>query len=655
MRKENWRGQSVLCYLPYGCLGRDDEYKELERMMETRIPVVLNGVAGIGKTALCSYYYKKQREIKPDFFMLYIDVSGCGGLEKFTQSISSAIGIDSTADLKYIMEYLVEHSDNYQVILFDNWEELQCGMVNTPSWGLICDYINLLASNGIRILISSQEKISNGWKEFELAELQEKDGRMLFEQLLLRQGKKLKKRNVKEYQAFEHLLKCMGNHPLTMILTASLVEGKYYDLSRIQDRWSKVYNWTEVGKHRSLKTALKLSFDAVSSIEGAVLLWGIMSKLTTDFPVSFMKLLKDISPDILWDDAEYALVRRCLVNNTEIQTLHMLMPVKLQWQNLAVSEVQDVCLEKWGTLLPAILEASDAPRYTHDPEKSNPLKEEVLLAFEDFLQITETLIENNMMVQAETCISKMEPYYELVAECGSTFLEGLPIERFSQEVQGIIYRCRADIIRLNEPEAPESAQTLYEKALSCFEKCNSYSGIAYVKNTMGLNYLWNYRNIRKALECFEESEKLSRNYGYDMCLAETLKNKGVLLANEFEQNEEAQVCYEEAKLLYKKIGDDRGLAHVTKRMGVIEWNKGEADLAIEYFEKALFLYQQAHYTQGVADTISRLCLAYMNKGDEKKLRKVYKEGNYLYDKIPYEITRRDLKKNMDLAQAWLLC
>lgn len=648
------RGQSVLCYLPYGCLGRDDEYGELEQVMKARIPVVLNGVAGIGKTALCSYYYKRQREINPNFFMLYVDVSGCEGLENFTQSISNAIDMDSSADLKYIMEYLVEHRDNYQVIVFDNWEELQCAMVNTPSWELICDYINLLADNGIRILLSSQEKISNGWKKLELTELQEKDGRMLFEQLLLCQGKKIKKRNVKEYQAFEHLLNCMGNHPLTMILTASLVEGKYYDLSRIENRWSKAYNETEVGRHRSLRTALKLSFDAVASVDGAVLLWGIMSKLTTDFPVSFMELLQYTSPDIVWDDAERVLVRRCLVNNTELQSLHMLMPVKLQWKNLATSELQDICLEKWGILLPAILEASDAPRHTHDPKKSNPIKEEVLLAIDDFFQITKVLIENDMIPQAEACISKMEPYYELVAERGSAFLEGLPIKRFSQEVQGLIYRCRADIIRLKEPDAPESAQIFYEKALFCFEECGSDSGLAYVKNTMGLNYLWNYRNRKKAMECFEESEKLSRNYGYDMCLAETLKNKGVLLTNEFGQNEEAQVCYEEAELLYKKIGDYRGLAHVTKRMGVIEWNKGNVDLAIKYYEKALFLYQQAHYTQGVADTISRLCLAYMSKGDEKNLRKVYKDGKSLYDRIPYEVTRMDLKKNMDLAQAWFL-
>ena len=648
------RGQSVLCYLPYGCLGRDNEYKELERAMKSKIPVVLNGVAGVGKTALCSYYYKKQREIHTNFFMLYVDVSGCRGMENFAQSISDAIDMDSPADLKYLMEYLAEHSDNYQAILFDNWEDFQCAIVDTPSWELIRDYINLLANNGIKILLSSQEKTSNGWKQLELTELQEKDGRMLFEQLLLRQGKKLKKRNIKEYQAFEYLLKCMGNHPLTMVLTASLLEGKYYDLSRIQNRWSKAYNETEVGRHRSLKTALKMSFDAVSGVNGATLLWGIMSKLATDFPISFMELLKDIVPNIAWDDAERVLVRRCLANNTEIQTLHMLMPIKLQWENLAERELQVICLEKWGILLPAILWASDAPRNTHDPQKSNPLKEEVLLVIDDFMKITQTLIENGMMMQAEECISKMEPYYELVAERGSTFLKSLPIEKFSQEIQGLIYRCRADII-LKESDAPERAQKFYEEALSCFKQCGSNSGISYVKNTMGLNYLWNYRDRKKALECFEESEKLSRNYGNDVCLAEALKNKGVLLTNEFGQNEEAQVCYEEAELLYKKIGDNRGLAHVTKRMGVIEWNSGEVDLAIEYFEKALFLYRQVHYIQGTADTISRLCLAYMSKGDEKKLRKAYKDGKRLYDKIPYEVTRKDLKKNMDLAQTWLLC
>ena len=205
------------------------------------------------------------------------------------------------------------------------------------------------------------------------------------------------------------------------------------------------------------------------------------------------------------------------------------------------------------------------------------------MVIDDFMQIIETLIESDMMTQAEDCISKMESYYELVADRGNTFLVSLPIKRFSQEIQGLIYRCRADIIRFKDRERYNlEIQKLYEKALFCFKECGSVSGIAYVKNAMGLNYLWNYRDRKKALECFEESEKYSRNYGYDMCLAETLKNKGVLLTNEFGKNEEAQVCYEEAELLYKKIGDDRGIAHVTKRMGVIEWNNGEVDLAIEY-------------------------------------------------------------------------
>ena len=651
-RKENLQGQSVLCYLPYGCIGRDKEYRELEQAMKDGIPIVLNGVAGIGKNAFCSYYYRRQREINPDFFMLYVDLSGCEGLENFIQSVSNAIDIDSSADLKYIVEYLLDYRANYQVIVFDNWEEFQYTVMNTTSWELICNYLNLLAYNGICVLILSQEKISNGWKKYELNELQEKDGQILFEQLLLRQGKKIKKADIREYQAFKYLLNCMENHPLTMVLTASLVEGEYYDLSRLEGQWSKAYNETEAGKHRSLRTALALSFDAVSSVGSAVLLWGIISNLTIDFPASFMELLQDTLPDIVWDEAERVLVRRCLVNNTEFQSLHMLLPVKQQWKNLATSKLQDICLEKWGTLLPVILESSNASGYTHDPQKSNPIKKDVLLAIDDFFRITKILIEKDMIAQAEICLGKMEPYYELVAERGSRFLEGLPIKKFSQEIQGTIYRCRADIIRLKEPDNPKLAQIFYEKALICFEECGSECGIAYTKNTMGLNYLWNYKNRKKAMEFFKASEKIARTQGYDLCLAETLKNQGVLLSNKFEKNEEAKKCYEEAELIYEKIGDYRGIAHVTKRRGVIECEKGNIDLAIKYFEKALYFYQQTHYMQGVADTISRLCLAYMSKGNEEKLYKMYKAGKNLYDRIPYEVTRKDLKKNIELVRIW---
>ena len=54
----------------------------------------------------------------------------------------------------------------------------------------------------------------------------------------------------------------------------------------------------------------------------------------------------------------------------------------------------------------------------------------------------------------------------------------------------------------------------------------------------------------------------------------------------------------------------------------------------------------------MADTISRLCLAYMSKGNEEKLYKMYKAGKNLYDRIPYEVTRKDLKKNIELVRIW---
>lgn len=612
--------------LPYGCLGRETEFNKLKDLMKCNVPIVIYGVAGVGKTAFCSYFYGKQREFNPNYFMLYVDMSGCREFEDFLQSISNAINIEVSASLNYLIEYLVEHCNTYQAILFDNWEEFQYSIVYTSAWEKIRGFLNLLSEHGIQILISSQIKVSNGWNEINLTELNPKDGEQLFKYLLLKKGKKIKKENTKEYRAFKQLLKYMENHPLTMVLTSSLVEGSYYDLSRIQDRWDKVYNEIEVGKHKSLRTALKMSFDAVSDIDGATLLWGIMAKLTVDFPVSFIELLKILLPKIKWDAAEYALVNRCLIRNTEMNGLHMLMPVKMQWKYLAESELQNKCLKKWGDLLPIVILNSDAPNYTHNPQKSNPLKKDVLMAMNDFMRITENLIENKLITKAEKCIIAMEPYYELVADQGFSFLEGLPMKKLSKKTQGLIYKCMADITRLKNGDTPNTANVFYESALSCFEECNDNSGIAYVKSTMGLNFLWNYKDGEKALKYFEESEDISRDCGFDICLAEALKNKGIVLTNEFAQDDAAKECFKESEEIYQKLGDYRGLAHVTKRIGIIELKKNNVDEALKCFEEALFFYEQTHYIQGVADTISRLCITYINKSDKEKLRKICNYG-----------------------------
>lgn len=653
IRKENLRGQSVLCDLPFGCIGRDNKYTQLERLLQYRVPVVINGVAGIGKTALCSYYYQKQREKNPEYFVLYVDVSGCDRLDGFLQAVCRAIDLNQHVELRQLSEYFIEHRDSYQAIVFDNWEELQCNLAKTIEWDEVRDLLMLLAKQEISILIASQEKAPSGWKSLELEELDHKDGELMFKSLLLQQGKDIDNSCDEEKQAFRSLLDNMENHPLTIVLTASLVEGRYYDLRRIQENWSHAYNETAKYKHRSLHTALKMSFDAISDRKGASLLWGIISCLFTDFPLSYLDILKTVIPDIPWEEAERALIRRCLIRNTEANALHMLMSVKTQWTSLAGPILHRQCREAWGNLMPMLLQIADAPGYTHNPKKSNALKKEIIQSMDSFLHITKQLIIENNLFQAEQCVQAMGPFYELVGTLSSSFLETIPVQKFSVDCQGIVYKCRGDIARLSDNEHPNHAHMLYSQSLDRFTKSNNTKRIVDLRNSLGLNYLWNYCDFDKAMEQFCTAEKHARDSGYFLGLAEALKNKGITLTNGFRKYDSALACFMEAETLYQEVGDYRGLAHVYKRMGVISFKKGDTLVAIDAYEHALSFYRQTHYTQGSADTLSRLCIAYMKSNNREQLQRVYEEAMKIFEVIPFEITRKDLKQALDQAQRYL--
>lgn len=139
-----------------------------------------------------------------------------------------------------------------------------------------------------------------------------------------------------EISAFETLLKKMENHPLTMVLTASLIEDPNDTLERIKNKWSEVCDQTESKRHQSMKIALKMSYDAIVMTPGAVTLWGLIAGLSANFSTYFINALKHISPEISWDDALRALSSRSLVQfSVNGKSLHMLMPVKAQWERLA--------------------------------------------------------------------------------------------------------------------------------------------------------------------------------------------------------------------------------------------------------------------------------------------------------------------------------
>lgn len=585
--------------------------------------------------------------------MPFIDLSECTNLDDFTKAVGRALNVeDNFIDIEDIRRQIIENNKEYNVLFFDNWEDIQVSL-DESAWDLVYNFIESMISVGLKVLISSQEEPPVRWKGLGLSTLSPGAGKKLFRQLLERKGKKIKKTDKAEIAAFNDLLANMENHPLTIVLTASLIEGENDSLARIQQRWSSVYDKTAKQRHKSMKVALKMSYESIQGTEGAKELWGLIGMLNTDFPMQFVELLAEFEPDIFWDGAEQKLYGRSLITHNSSGKIHMLSTVKLQWEKLAGEEETQKCIKRWGHFLTYIVKRSDAPHFTHDPEKSNYLREPVLFCMPGFLKIVERLIAENELEIAEECINAMCDYYELVGGRALSFLQNLSLDGMSDHTRGMVEKWIGDISRLGKQENPDVADGHYQKAIVLLE--NDKNAKAEVLNNIGQNYLWSYKMPHKALDYFEQAEKLvlSSDDPSDKVMAMVLKNKGIVLAEKLNEAGLARTYYDRAEILYRKIGDYRGIAHTTKRKAVIEWKEMHYEHAVNLLNEAIGYYEDVHYIQGIADSMSRMCDAYIKLENENELKRLIEEGDKLMDVIPYQITRTDLVGSMTRAKKWL--
>lgn len=657
MNNESLFSQKGLYFLPYGCIGRDAKMQELERLFtECAQPVVIKGVAGVGKTAFCSYYYHLHNVDDHKFSMPFINLENCVSKADFIHSVCEALQIkEAFMNLNNILEQIHSAERHYDAFFFDNWEDFQCKTLGSEEFQCVYKFVNTLAYNGYNVLVSSQAKTPSGWREIRMDVLEPDDGRKLFTELLKGRGKYINQMSARERGAFETLLVCMENHPLTMVLTASLIEEPNDTIERIKNKWSEVCDQSESKRHQSMEVALKMSYDAVSMTPGAVTLWGLIAELSVDFPFYFIDALKQIFSKTAWDNARSALANRSLVQFSEnASSLHMLMPVKAQWEHLAGKKEKKKCFALWARLIEHVAMQSDTSEHTQDPELSNSIRGIVLDCMRNFMMITELLIQDGQIKAAEKCINAMQDYYESLSDSAFEFLDNLPLDKFSLVTKGMVIKCKGDICRLGRKEEPDIADGYYQEALACFEESGEDVWRAQVMNVIGKNMFWSFHDASTAVDWLKKSEKLSRDVSYSRGIAEAKKDQAIILTEEYNQCDEADRCLDEAYSLYKELGDYRGMAHTLKRQGVIMWRSGDVHGAVVKYEEALGFYERAHYIQGQGDTLSRICTGYIELGEMVKLQEAIASSEKLMDKIPYQMTKSELADSIKKGRNWLL-
>lgn len=639
VHKKNNVFQSGNYFLPYGCIGREKDIDRITLILKSlNPPVVVRGIAGVGKTAFCSYVFEQLYKEDNLWYVPFVNLTACKTLADFYEAFAVALGvvyenIDNPS--QYIMEQLLKFRRDRLLVYLDNWEDLQNALNTSGEWDKILTFVNGLFKNNIRVLISSQEMPPNGWKEFKLDTLEPEYGRKLFLNLLAKRGKYP---SLEEESVLSKLLKEMENHPLTIVLTASLVDGSFTDMRELLCTWKDASNNTENTKHRSLKVALQMSYNSLKDKKENILLWGILSMFDTDLPIKFLEHFTNEKKGEFWIDARRNLYRRSLISYSEDDSkIHMLLAVKQQWGKFVSDAQKEECLLQWGKAIPPVIDTLQI--------------QEMSLYKNSFFCIVNCLIEEGYFELADECIVKMENIYETSAEIAYEFLSKLPKIKFPIRTQGIINKQIGNILRLKEKGTTENSAVYYEKALKCFRDSGDKKNYAEVLNNIGQNIYWNEQNPQKAMEYFTESEKEARNINNIIAIAEALKNQGIVLTDSFHQYKLAKDCLNEAYQYYKEEDNDIGIAHAIKRKGNILWLQGEIKEAVLEYEKALIYYQKAHYWQGQGDTYAHLCRGYLKLGEIDKVKKIVTNSEKLVDSIPYETIKNDLRNAIEEAKS----
>lgn len=628
--KENNIFQSGNYFLPYGCIGRNTDSERVILVLKSlNPPVVVRGIAGVGKTAFCSYVYEQLYKEDNAWYMPFVNLTACRTLADFYEAFVVALGLEHENidnPSQYIMGQLLKFRRDRLIVYLDNWEDLQNALDTSGEWDKALTFVNGLFKNNIRVLISSQETPPNGWIEFKLDPLDSDDGRKLFLNLLAKRGKYP---SLEEKSVLDELLKKMEDHPLTIVLTASLVDGSFTDMKELLYRWKDASSKTENENHRSLKVALQMSYNSLKDKEENILLWGILSMFDTDLPTEFLDCFTNEKKRDDWIEAKRNLYRRSLISYSENNSkMHMLLAVKQQWRKFVSDKQKEECLLQWAKAIPTIIDTLEI--------------QEMSLYKNSFFCIVNRLIEKCYFELADECIVKMENIYEASAELAYKFLNKLPEIKFSTRTQGIINKQIGNILRLKEKGTTENSAVYYEKALKCFQDSGDEKNYTEVLNNIGQNIYWNEQNPEKAMEYFIESEREARNINNKIIIAEALKNQGIVFTDSFQNYQKAKDCLEEAYDYYAEEDNYIGIAHTIKRKGNILWLQGEIENAVLEYEEALRYYKRAHYWQGQGDTCAHLCRGYLKLGYIGKLKKIVIDSEKLVDNIPYETIKSDL-------------
>jgi tetratricopeptide (TPR) repeat protein len=594
--------ESNLPVKPQKFTGRSMEMHDIIDELCTHRFVTVTGVGGIGKTTVAievARWFSLRNHFPDGIFWIDLRQVTADGIIPLLGATFDV----HFSELKDIITYLQNRDcllllDNAEDILWQNEGELQ----------KIIDSI-LKFTLHTRLLITSQRPCGGNLYEpervYRIYSLQQDYAAFLF--FATTRRRMLKKEL--ESPTFSILLRKLGGHPLSIVLTArQLAPGMALEdiCERIEVYKAKAVNVKNITDRNmehgeSLVASLASAYDILS--DRGKIVFEILSLL----PAGAKKgIFEEICGKNVWEhikelnDASLVEIRdnRCT----------LLPPVRLFAMNLLTEDVE----KQYGPKVVEVMAAYAKELYEHHGTKG---AKEYRLYF--------TVDEPNLRFAVDLpCLpSQTEKEPSVLGRFGPFLLQMYIFHNRWKEAREVGNRILSNLKRLQDRigEANtlttlgmlafrtgnlEEAQTRYEKALEIYQHIDVKLWEANALWALG-NLSMRFGNFEEAQTQYEKALEIYQHIKRTLGEANTYMHLGDLAMwrNNFE---EAQTQYEKALKLYQHIKRTLGEANTYMHLGDLAMWRNNFEEAQTQYEKALKLYQHLEVRDGEARIITRL-------------------------------------------------
>ncbi len=351
------RAPSKLPRIPrstYGVIGRDDEVKKVVDSLESDgVITLVSGAGGIGKTEVCREALRRLGEVGRD--IVYVETAGAMSAWEQCGAVADALNVSrlGQSDEVAISDYANRLARamvglSRPVVYLDNWEDAWEGASNDSGKQETIELLDVLREEGASILVSSRARargINIQIQRFKIGALKPKSASELFDAVLRNEVGDEEGLDLKDSRRGK-LLNMLEGYPLAIVLVGTYAAGAT-SWDSVLKSWSRASRRLGGSRYDSLKTALRMTWEAVSDTSMAHELWGVMAFIPDDLDVDELEGLTKCF-QCGRDDFENAYQRlwEASIIDCRDGALTMLVPVREAYFELAsevdVFECQEV-------------------------------------------------------------------------------------------------------------------------------------------------------------------------------------------------------------------------------------------------------------------------------------------------------------------------